>query len=93
MKTSERMVLLEGYLESPFFWSKEEALISRASLKKESEMAEVEQGYASESLETLTVDEICGILKASRSTVQRLIRRGEIQALPVNAPQDKSGNL
>ena len=52
-------------------------------------MAEVEQGYASESLETLTVDEICGILKASRSTVQRLIRRGEEQALPVNAPQDK----
>jgi len=42
-----------------------------------------------ESEETLSVDDIMGILKASRSTVQRLIRRGEIQAVPVNAPQDK----
>ena len=29
------------------------------------------------------------IMQTSRSTVQRLIRRGEIQAVPVNAPQDK----
>tara|TARA_Y100000004_G_scaffold189745_1_gene245842 strand:- start:656 stop:862 length:207 start_codon:yes stop_codon:yes gene_type:complete len=39
--------------------------------------------------ETLSVDDIMGILKASRSTVTRLLRRGEIQAIPVNAPQDK----
>lgn len=52
-------------------------------------MAEVEQGNITESFETLTVDDICKVLQTSRSTVQRLIRRGEIQALPVNAPQDK----
>ena len=51
-------------------------------------MAEVEQGNITESFETLTVDDICKVLQTSRSTVQRLIRRGEIQALPVNAPQD-----
>jgi len=40
-------------------------------------------------LELLSVEDIMNIMQTSRSTVQRLIRRGEIQAVPVNAPQDK----
>ena len=40
-------------------------------------------------LELLSVEDIMNIMGTSRSTVQRLIRRGEIQAVPVNAPQDK----
>ena len=39
-------------------------------------------------LELLSVEDIMYIMQTSRSTVQRLIRRGEIQAVPVNAPQD-----
>ena len=40
-------------------------------------------------LELLSVEDIMNIMQTSRSTVQRLIRRGEIQAVPVNAPQEK----
>ena len=39
--------------------------------------------------ELMTVDDIMDYLDASRSTVHRLIKRGAIQAIPVNAPQDK----
>jgi len=49
-------------------------------------MQETTQG---KNLELLSVEDIMNIMRTSRSTVQRLIRRGEIQAVPVNAPQDK----
>mgnify|MGYP001281951538 FL=1 len=49
-------------------------------------MTEESQGN---NLELLSVEDIMNIMQTSRSTVQRLIRRGEIQAVPVNAPQDK----
>ena len=49
-------------------------------------MTSEEQGN---NLELLSVEDIMNIMQTSRSTVQRLIRRGEIQAVPVNAPQDK----
>ena len=49
-------------------------------------MTEETQGN---NLELLSVEDIMNIMQTSRSTVQRLIRRGEIQAVPVNAPQDK----
>lgn len=49
-------------------------------------MTSEEQG---KNLELLSVEDIMNIMQTSRSTVQRLIRRGEIQAVPVNAPQDK----
>lgn len=49
-------------------------------------MQETTQG---KNLELLSVEDIMDIMGTSRSTVQRLIRRGEIQAVPVNAPQDK----
>ena len=39
--------------------------------------------------ELMTVDDIMDYLDASRSTVHRLIKRGAIQAIPVNAPQDQ----
>ena len=37
----------------------------------------------------LSVDDIMKYLDASRSTVQRLLRSGRIQAIPIKAPQDK----
>lgn len=49
----------------------------------------MEENTQGNNLELLSVEDIMNIMQTSRSTVQRLIRRGEIQAVPVNAPQDK----
>ena len=49
----------------------------------------MEENKQGNNLELLSVEDIMNIMQTSRSTVQRLIRRGEIQAVPVNAPQDK----
>jgi len=49
----------------------------------------MQENTQGKNLELLSVEDIMNIMQTSRSTVQRLIRRGEIQAVPVNAPQDK----
>lgn len=47
------------------------------------------QNTGSSSIELLSVEDIMDVMSVSRSTVQRLMRRGAIQAIPVNAPQNK----